>query len=59
MVRSGTEVVLQCKNYVQVNVLTVVDFTMRYVVTPWLLLLSRVSLLVINLLTIIQINSNN
>ena len=49
VVRSEMEVVLQCENYVQVDSLTVVDFTMLYVVTRRLLLSSRVSLLVINL----------
>ena len=52
VVRSEMEVVLRCENYVQVNALTVVDFTMLYVVTRRLLLSSRVSSLVINLLTI-------
>ena len=51
------EVVLRCENYVQVNALTVVDFTMLYVVTRRLLLSSRASSLVINLLTI-WINGN-
>ena len=46
------EVVLRCENYVQVDALTVVDFTMLYVVVRRLLLSSRVSSLVINLLTI-------
>ena len=54
------EAVLRCENYVQVDVLTVVDFTMLYVVcshftdgvTHRLLLSTRFSLLVINLLTI-------
>ena len=54
------EVVLGCENYVQVDALTVVDFTMLYVIWlsfhHWcqrrLLLSSRVRLLVINLLTI-------
>ena len=48
MVRSEIEAVLRCENYVQV----VVDFSMLYVVTRRLLLSSRISLLVINLLTI-------
>ena len=51
--RSEMEVVLRCKNYV--DTLTVVDsfdFTMLYVVMHRLLLSSRVSSLVINLLTI-------
>ena len=52
MVQSEMEVALPCENYVQVNALTVVDFTMLYVVTCRLLLLSHVSSLVINLLTI-------
>ena len=52
VVRSELEVVLQCENFVQVDALTVVDFTMLYVVTRRLLLTSRVSSLVINLLTI-------
>ena len=34
VVRSEMEVVLRCENYVQVDALTVVDFTMLYVV--WL-----------------------
>ena len=46
------EVVLRLENYVQVDALTVVDFTMLYVVVRRLLLSSRVSSLVINLLTI-------
>ena len=46
------EVVLRRENYVQVDALTVVDFTMLYVVVRRLLLSSRVSSLVINLLTI-------
>ena len=55
------EVVLRCENYVQVDALTVVDLTILYViwishftvgVTRRLLLSSRVSLLVIKLLTI-------
>ena len=55
--RSEMEVVLRCENYVQVDALTVVNFTMWFGshftvgVTRWLLL-SRVSLSVINLLTI-------
>ena len=32
VVQSEIEVVLRCKNYVQVEALTVVDFTMLYVV---------------------------
>ena len=52
MVQSKLEVVLGLENYVQVNALTVVDFTMLYVVVRRLLLSSRVSSLVINLLTI-------
>ena len=52
MVRSELEVVLRRENYVQVDALTVVDFTMLYVVVRRLLLSSRVSSLVINLLTI-------
>ena len=52
MVWSESEVVLRWENYVQVNALTVVDFTMLYVVMCRLLLLSCVSLLVINLLRI-------
>ena len=52
VVRSEMEVVLRCEDYVQVHALTVVDFTMLYVVTRRLLLSSRVSSLVINLLTI-------
>ena len=46
------EVVLRLQNYFQVDALTVVDFTMLYVVARRLLLSSRVSSLVINLLTI-------
>ena len=46
------EVVLRCENYLQVDTLSVVDFTMLYVVMCRLLLLSRVSSLVINLLQI-------
>ena len=46
--RSEMEVVLRCENYMFKS-LTVVDFTMLYVVTRRLLLSSRVSLLVINL----------
>ena len=46
VVRSEMEVVLQCENYVQVDALTVVDFTMLYVVTRTRRLLSsRVSLI--------------
>ena len=41
------EAVLRCENYVQVDALVVVDFTMLYVVTRRLLLSSRV-LTVIN-----------
>ena len=41
------EAVLRCENYVQVDALVVVDFTMLYVVTRRLLLSSRV-LAVIN-----------
>ena len=52
MVRSELEVVLRRENYVQVHALTVVDFTILYVVARRLLLSSRVSSLVINLLTI-------
>ena len=52
MVQSKLEVVLRLENYVQVDALTVVDFTMLYVVVRRLLLSSRVSSLVINLLTI-------
>ena len=52
VVWSESEVVLRWENYVQVDALTVVDFTMLYVVMCRLLLLSCVSLLVINLLTI-------
>ena len=52
MVQSKLEVVLGLENYVQVDALTVVDFTMLYVVVRRLLLSSRVSSLVINLLTI-------
>ena len=52
VVRSEMEVVLRCEDYVQVHALTVVDFTMLYVVTRRLLLSSRVLSLVINLLTI-------
>ena len=52
MVQSTLEVVLGLENYVQVDALTVVDFTMLYVVVRRLLLSSRVSSLVINLLTI-------
>ena len=44
--------VLRLENYVQVDALVVVDFTMLYVVARQLLLSSRVSSLVINLLTI-------
>ena len=61
MARSEMEVLLRCENYIQVDALTVVDFTRLYV--AWLsfhcwcqsrrlLLSSHVSLLVINLLTI-------
>ena len=50
-------VVLRCVNYVQVDALTIVDFTIRYEVTCHLLLSSRVSSLVINLLTTL-INGN-
>ena len=46
--RSEMEVVLRCENYMFKS-LTVVDFTILYVVTRRLLLSSRVSLLVINL----------
>ena len=58
------EVASRSENYIQVDALTVVDFTMLYVSDMWfgshftvgvtrrLLLSSRVSLLVINLLTI-------
>ena len=46
------EVVLRLQNYFQVDALVVVDFTMLYVVARRLLLSSRVSSLVINLLTI-------
>ena len=54
------EVVLRCENYVQVDALTFADFTLlvwtdshiTVGVTRRLLLSSRVSLLVINLLTI-------
>ena len=52
VVQSEMEVVLRCEDYVQVDVSTVVDFTMLYVVTRRLLQSSRVSLSVINLLTI-------
>ena len=48
------EVVLRRENYVQVDALTVVDFTMLYVVTRRLLLSSRVLSLVIKLLTILK-----
>ena len=41
------EAVLRCENYVQVDALTIVDFTMLYVVMRRLLLTSRVSSLVI------------
>ena len=41
------EVVLRCENYVQVDALTVLDFTILYVVMRQLLLSSRVSPLVI------------
>ena len=51
VVRSEMEVVLRGKAYIKVDSLTVVDFAMLYVVTRRLLLSSRVSLLVINLLT--------
>ena len=49
VVRSEMEVVLRCKNYIQVDALTVVDFTVLYAVTltRWLLS-SRVSSLVVN-----------
>ena len=43
VVRSEMEVVLRCKDYIQVDALTVVDFTMLYAVARWLLLSSRVS----------------
>ena len=46
--RSEMEVVLRCENYMFKS-LTVVDFTILYVVTRRLLLSSRVSLLIINL----------
>ena len=52
VVRSEMEVVLRCEDYVEVDALTVVHFTMLYVLTRRLLLSSRVSLSVINLLTI-------
>ena len=52
MVRSEREVILRLQNYFQVDALAVVDFTMLYVVVRRLLLSSRVSSLVINLLTI-------
>ena len=48
VVRSEMEVVLRCEDYVQVDALTVADFTMLYVVTRRLLLSSRASSLVIN-----------
>ena len=50
------EVVLRCKDYLQVDALTVVDFTMLYAVTlrRWLLLSSRVSSLVVNSLRIVN-----
>ena len=60
MVRSQMEVVLRCGNYIQVDALTVVDYTRLYVVwfsfhcwcqSRRLLLSSRVSWLVVNLLT--------
>ena len=41
------EVVLRCENYVQVDALTVLDFTILYVVMRQLLLSSGVSPLVI------------
>ena len=47
MVRNEMEVVLRCENYVQVDALTVVDFTKLYEVMRRLLLSSRVSSLVI------------
>ena len=56
MVRTEIEVVLRCKNYVQVDALTVVDYTFMWFgshftvgVTRRLLLSSRVSLLVVNI----------
>ena len=45
--------------HVQVDALTVVDFTMLYVVTRRLFLSSRVSSLVINLLTIFELTAIN
>ena len=49
VVRSEMEVVLRCKDYIQVDALTVVEFTVLYAVmlTRWLLLSSRVSSLVV------------
>ena len=47
VVRNEMEVVLRCENYVQVDALTVLDFTILYVVMRQLLLSSRVSPLVI------------
>ena len=47
VVRNEMEVVLRCENYVQVDALTVVDFTKLYEVMRRLLLSSRVSSLVI------------
>ena len=46
------EVVLRCENDVQVDALTVVDFTMLYIcgLSHISLLVSRVSLLVINII---------
>ena len=44
---------------VQVDALTVIDFTMLYVVTRRLFLSSRVSSLVINLLTIFELTVIN
>ena len=49
VVRSEMEVVLRCKDYIQVDALTVVEFTVLCAVTltRWLLLSSRVSSLVV------------
>ena len=47
VVRNEMEVFLRCENYIQVEALTVLDFTMLYVVMRRLLLSSGVSSLVI------------
>ena len=49
MLRSEMEVVLRCENYVQVDSLTVVDFTMLYVV--WLSFHSWCQAPVVNILS--------